>query len=164
MFVNNDFLRKDYSKKYDILWIGGGGEILKGLDLFLDSLKNSIYNLHIVGNVSEEFKNLYSDCRNVHYYGFINVNSSEFIRICEKCHFLIYPSCTEGMPGSVINSMYLGVIPIVSRWAAFDEIEDYGYILEDLTVSAIQKAILWKVYVINLQVLLVKLIIWKNLQ
>lgn len=135
---------KDYSNRCDILWIGGGGEILKGLDLFLEALGNSKYYLHIVGNVCDEFREIFSKYQNVKYYGFLNVNSPNFVKICKKCNFLIYPSCTEGgMPGSVINSMYLGVIPIVSRWAAFDEISKYGYMLEDLSVTAIHKSLEW---------------------
>lgn len=144
MLRNIDTLNKDYSNRHDILWIGGGGEILKGLDLCIDALGgNANYDLHIVGNVGDDFKRIYSKYKNIHYYGFLNINSSEFLHICEKCNFLIYPSCTEGMPGSVINSMYLGVIPIVSRWAAFDEIQKYGYLLKDLTVSAIHESLEW---------------------
>lgn len=45
------------------------------------------------------------------------------------------------MPGSVITSMYYGIIPIVSRWAAFDEIDEMGYLLAGLDEESIQLAI-----------------------
>lgn len=143
--INNRFRinDKNIDKIVDILWIGGSGEILKGLDLVFDSLGNTKYVLHVVGSVSDKFKSYYKKCRNIRYYGFIDVNSDIFVNICKKCMFLLYPSCTEGCPGAVINSMSMGVIPIVSKWAAFDEIDDYGYVLDDLTVEAINKAMTW---------------------
>ena len=47
------------------------------------------------------------------------------------------------MPGAVLNSMKCGLIPIVTRWAAFDEIEEYGYVLDDWTIDAIDKGVKW---------------------
>ena len=47
------------------------------------------------------------------------------------------------MPGAVINSMLYGIIPIVTRWAAFDEVEKLGYLLEDMTIRAVETAIDW---------------------
>lgn len=139
--MNNQ--KKDYDNRQDYLWIGSSGEVLKGLDLFLDALCDKQYRLHVVGNVSQEFKEIYKNRTNIRYYGFMDVNSSAFVEICEKCNFLIYPSCTEGCPGAVINVMRLGVIPIVSQWAADDETEKYGYILKDLSIDAIHDAIEW---------------------
>lgn len=37
--------------------------------------------------------------------------------------------------------MYYGIIPIVSQWAAFDEIEEMGYLLTNLDIDAIQLVI-----------------------
>ena len=33
----------------------------------------------------------------------------------KKCSFHIFPSCSEGMPGAVITTMSLGIIPIVTK-------------------------------------------------
>ena len=37
----------------------------------------------------------------------------------------------------------MGVIPIVSPCAAFDKIEEYGYLLPNLSIKAIDKAMQW---------------------
>lgn len=137
-------LVRNYSNRKDYMWLGGGGCILKGLDLVVDYFKeHPELTIHIVGSIEEEFIKAYhhSFPSNVIFHGFMNVASEEFMCIVSACNFLIYPSCTEGMPGSVITSMYYGIIPIVSRWAAFDEIDEMGYLLAGLDEESIQLAI-----------------------
>lgn len=138
---------KDYSNKKDFLWLGSSGTILKGLDLVVSCFKNHPeLNLHVVGNADETFKRILETdkYKNIHFYGFVNTSSSEFKDIASKCNFLVYPSCTEGgCPGAVINSMYYGIIPIVTRWAAVDDIKSLGFLLKDLSVEAIDEALDW---------------------
>ena len=38
--------------------------------------------------------------------------------------------------------MIYGIVPVVTRWAAFDDIEQCGILMDDLTCSATEKAIL----------------------
>ena len=65
---------------------------------------------------------------NIKLWGFMDINSDELTAIIDRCNFLIYPSGSEGgCPGAVINSMKKGLIPIVTPWAAFDGIEEYGF-------------------------------------
>lgn len=52
------------------------------------------------------------------------------------CGFIVFPSCAEGMSGSVINGMTQGLIPICSPEAGVD-LEDFGYTLEEATPSAL---------------------------
>ena len=59
------------------------------------------------------------------------------------CAFNIFPSGSEGCPGSVITMMQMGVIPITSRWGAIDNIKHYGYLLPELSVEAIGKGVEW---------------------
>lgn len=138
-------LDKDYSNRTDYLWLGGGGCILKGLDLVIDYFKeHSDLTIHIVGPVERNFIKAYCNTfpSNIIFHGFMNVASEEFKSIASVCNFLIYPSCTEGgVPGSVITCMYYGIIPIVSQWAAFDEIDEMGYLLAGLDEESIQLAI-----------------------
>lgn len=57
---------------------------------------------------------------------------------------MVYPSGTEGgCPGAVINGMKMGLVPIVTPWAAFDGIEDCGFIMDDWTTAALAKGIDW---------------------
>lgn len=136
------------TSKVDFIWFGSTGSILKGLDLVIEFfLQHPHLNLHIVGPVEEEFMRLYQDkmnqSKNFYTYGFLNVDSNEFRDIANKCAFLIYPSASEGCPGSVLNLQKLGVIPILSKWASNDDIADHGFMLENLTVESIGEAVEW---------------------
>lgn len=134
-----------YAEENEYIWIGGGGAVLKGLDLVLDYfIQHADKVLHVVGNVEEDFKDIYRGHLddNVFFHGHMNLASEGFRNIANRCNYIIYPSCTEaGCPGAVINAMYFGLIPIVSKWAAPDEIEKLGYVLNDLSVDAITAAV-----------------------
>ena len=133
-----------YAKENEYIWIGGGGSILKGLDLVLDYFNtNPDKHLHVVGTVEDDVMDAYEKeiKDNITFHGYMNLFSFEFKEIVSKCNVMVYPSCTEGMPGSVINAMYYGLIPIVSRWAAMEEINHLGAIIEDLTIESIADAI-----------------------
>ncbi|MDE5678593.1 glycosyltransferase [Phocaeicola sp.] len=128
------------------IWLGSSGNVLKGLDLVLNFfISNPQYTLYIVGPMEEEFKKIYSKSitHNIHLCGFVNMDSCRFMEIAANCNFLIYPSASEGMPGSVINLMKLGVIPILSEWASVDDIKSLGFILNDLDIQSISMAVDW---------------------
>ncbi|WP_459478701.1 glycosyltransferase [Clostridium saccharoperbutylacetonicum] len=147
-YLNLDIGTKltQYSKK-DYMWFGSGGNILKGLDLVLEYFKNdSSVNLHIIGGPLENkfekayYEELYNT-ENIKYYGFIPISDSRILELANRCSFIIFPSCSEGMPGSVLNMMRLGLIPILSLSAAFDEIEKYGIVIHKLNVEGIGQAV-----------------------
>jgi len=132
----------------DFIWFGSWGTILKGLDLVIECFFiNKSLNLHVVGPIEEEFlrvfKNKINNVSNIFLYGFLDVTSKEFRDLVNKCAFLIFPSASEGVPGSVINLQILGVIPILSKWASPDKITDLGYLLKDLSISSINESIDW---------------------
>ena len=131
-------------KKNTFLWMGGAGPILKGLDLVLEYFrKHTELTLHVVGFIDDYFIKIIEADRmpNVLFHGYLNTSSLEFKKIVQEATYLIYPSCTEGCPGAVINSMYYGLIPIVTKWAAFDEINSCGFLIKDLTVESIADSI-----------------------
>lgn len=142
--VNTDFKIK-YAHENEYMWIGGGGSILKGLDLIFEYfIMNTSKVVHIIGTIDDEFMQIYQDrmTSNIHIHGFMNLNLPEFATLACRCNYLIYPSCTEGgCPGAVISAMAYGLIPIVSKWAAFDEIEGLGYLLSNLSLRSISTAI-----------------------
>jgi len=148
---NYNFNRKlaNLNDKNEYIWFGSSGSILKGLDLVLDYfLKNPNKTIHVIGPVDDDvlliYKQLITDKHNIIFYGFINIFTAKFISIIEKCNFFIFPSASEGgCPGSVINLMQLGLIPIVSKYAAPEEIGNIGFLLESLTFDEIQKGIIW---------------------
>lgn len=134
--------------KKDFLWFGSSGSILKGLDLVLEYfIEHPEYNLHVVGPIDKEFMDYYQEqislWPNIHFYGFLNTNSEQFIHLAYLCSFNIFPTGSEGCPGSVITLMQMGVIPIVSKWGAIDKIDYYGYLLPELSTDAIDMAVKW---------------------
>jgi hypothetical protein len=137
---------KDAKKHF--LWFGGSGLIHKGLDLLLEVFKElPDLNLHIGGSIDNEpgFKECYYEelykMKNIHTYGFIKVNSEAFKNIVKKCAFIIFPSCSEGIPGSVINVMVYGLMPIVPSVAGI-RIKDFGIEIKELTRESIKESII----------------------
>ena len=129
------------------LWFGGGGLIHKGLDLLLDVfVETPELHLHICGPIDKEtgFKEVYHDelyhHENIHTYGFVRLESDVYNHIINTCAFSIFPSCSEGEPGSVINTMYCGLIPVVPDTAGL-QIKNFGIRIEDLSVEQIKQAI-----------------------
>lgn len=132
-------------KKDEFIWFASSGTILKGLDLILPIFKeNRNLKLHIVGKLDSDFErifnNIYSNTSQICYHNFLNVASPKLLEIALNCTFVLFPSCTEGLPGSVLNMMGLGLIPIVSKVCAVDEISKLGYIV-DLNSDAISTTI-----------------------
>ena len=58
---------------------------------------------------------------NIHPEGLVDVYGEHFCRIAQMCAYMIMPSCSEGMAGSVLTAMSAGMIPIVSRECGFDD-------------------------------------------
>ena len=126
--------------------MGSGGNALKGLVLLIEYFHQhpELY-LNIVGPIENDFYNTLKNQigNNIKIWGFLNVNSPQFSQIIKRCNFIIYPSGSEGIPGAVINSMKKGLIPIVTPWAAFNEINNYGFLLEKWDIESINKGIKW---------------------
>ena len=131
----------------EFVWFAGSGSILKGLDIVVDYFcSHTEYTLHVIGKVDKlvmDKLKLYS-YNNIICHGFMNIYSEQFLSIAYKCAFSIYPSASEGgCPGTVIQLMTLGVIPILSKWAAFDDIKEIGYLVDDLNVGSIEDGVNW---------------------
>ena len=139
---------KNYSAiKKNFIWIGSRGMVHKGLDLVLDAFAElKDFNLKIFGDVAseEDFSQFYSrelySTPHIQVMGWMDTDSPKFKEILNQSIGVIYPSCSEGGGGSVVNVMCAGLIPIVSRESSVD-IHDFGFLLEALTVESIQKKI-----------------------
>ena len=129
------------------MWLGSSGCVHKGLDLVLESfVELPDCHLYICGPIEREkdfqsayHKELY-ETKNIHTIGWVDVTSSEFIEIAGKCVGVVYPSCSEGGGGSVIQCMHAGLIPIVSYESSVD-VGDFGVILKDCSISEIKNSI-----------------------
>lgn len=151
---SNFYAQYDSNRKHrdvcqkDFLWMGSAGSILKGLDIVLDFfIQHPEFNLHVVGDIDKEFKEFYEPtlkaCKHIKFYGFLSTSSELFASVAYRCAFNIFPSCSEGSPGSVNTTMNMGIIPILSQVAAFPEINNYGFMLKNLSVTAIEEAVEW---------------------
>jgi glycosyltransferase involved in cell wall biosynthesis len=147
-FHFDDFLERKFKsvKSNHFIWMGSQGSILKGLDIVLDYfLQHKESVVHIIGTIDEYVYNYYKDkinkTDNIHLYGFLDLDSSFFEKLALQSAFVIMPSASEGMPGSVINLMKLGCIPIVSCYSAFNEINDYGYLMDSITIESLDTCI-----------------------
>lgn len=143
-FINKDFV---YTRK-NFLFFASINQILKGLDLLLEIFpKYPDLNLYICSNFEKEYefckcyyKELYKT-KNIFPIGIIKVNSNKFYELIQKCAYIILPTCSEGQPGSVIQCMYAGLIPIVTKEAGIDT-EDFGITLTNDTIDEIEKTII----------------------
>ncbi len=105
------------------------------------------YHLFICGPIDREedfvaafYKELYQT-PNIHTVGWVDVNSQKFIDIVNNCLAIVYPSCSEGGGGCVINCMHTGLIPIVSYESSVDVSDDYGVVLKENSVEEIKQTL-----------------------
>ena len=139
---------KDFDEaKKNFLWIGGGGTVLKGLDIALEAFsKTPELKLHVCGPIhgEEDFakeyhKELY-ETPNIRLYGRLDVASDAFRKIIATCAALVYPSGGEGTSGAVIQAMHAGLVPLITHYTGVQE--DSGYIaLENPTPESVARAV-----------------------
>ncbi len=131
-------------RQSNFLFFSGGGNIHKGLDLLLDAFGGASQHLYICTLLDPAFEKYYQDAlyhsENIHYKGLVSQRSAEFYEIVNQCGFTILPSCSEGSPGSVVDTMQYGLIPIVTKEAHID-VGDFGMVLPDSTVEDLVKSL-----------------------
>lgn len=139
---------RDYQKaRRRFLWVGSYGMVHKGLDLVLEAFAGMLeLELTVCGRPEkeEDFFRLYErelkHTPNIHFQGWINMSSPEFLDIVRTHAAVVYPSCSEGGGGSVIHCMHAGMIPICTREASVDLL-DFGILIREGSVSAVQEAV-----------------------
>jgi hypothetical protein len=144
-----DFLKnEDFSKKspQNFLFLGGVGQVLKGLDLLLDAFsRNKHLNLYVCTDFENEkifckiYKKELFHSSNIYPLGFVDITSNQFKNLTKICSYIILPSCSEGISGSVLTGMSAGLIPIVSRECGLEDNEVYH--LQENSVEFISQII-----------------------
>lgn len=140
--------QKAFRRKADpnhFLFISGPGNIHKGLDLLLDVFrKHPKFHLHIMCSLDNGFEKYYKDIlyksANIHTYGHVTQRSRQYYTIIDRCMFSVLPSCSEGSPGSVIESMHQGLIPIVTKEAHI-RVDGCGFIIKSDKIEDIERQI-----------------------
>ncbi len=128
------------------LWLSGGGMVLKGLDIVLDAFSEMPdFKLKVCADVSSEkdfeqlyFKELY-ETKNIQTYGFVDIESDKFRSIASGCIAVIFPYPEGEISGSLVNSMYYGLIPVIGYFSN-DEIKEFAELV-DGSVEGIKKAL-----------------------
>ena len=139
---------RDFARaRTNFLFFASKSQIQKGLDLLLEIFPRHP-DLHLY--ICSLFKNEkdFCDCYhrelyetpNVHPIGWIRVNSDEFYELVQKCAYVIHPSCSDGQPGSVVQCMYSGLVPLVTREAGIDT-EDFGMTFFDDSLEEIERLV-----------------------
>lgn len=130
--------------KYNFCFFSGAGNIHKGLDICLETFKNlPNCHLYIATKLDDDFQEAYADyleLRNVHYVGFVDVESGEYEELCQNCLFSILLSCSEGQATSVLTNMNSGMIPVVTESCGID-IEGIGFQIVDISVEGVTERI-----------------------
>ncbi len=137
---------KDYAiARKHFLFMAGPGNIHKGLDRALDYFKlHPEYHLHIMTKFDNQFEEYYHaalhDLPNIHSHGYVPFRSAEFYDIIDRCAYSLLFSCSEGSPGSVIESMEQALIPVITKTSHLD-IGDAGYMINDVEDKTISRVI-----------------------
>lgn len=139
---------KDYaSARKKFLWMSAYGAVRRRLHVLLEAFREMPdCHLHICGGVKHE-RDFYSayeteltKCPNIHLEGWVKLQSEHFKDLARRCGYLIYPSTSDGDPGSVVNTMAAGLFPLITREAGID-LKDHCEIIEQPTVSEIRRLV-----------------------
>ncbi len=128
------------------LYYASGSQVRKGLDLLLEvAREHHEWELFICSGFEfeEDFCRCYREemfsLPNVHAVGWTNPGSPAFREISALCEFVILPSCEEGQPGSVVQAMHRGLIPVVTRESGID-VSGFGLQIRDISVAGVADA------------------------
>lgn len=142
-WLRNDIIRD----KRSFVFFASGGQVHKGLDLLLEIFGREGFgcNLYVCSSFMkekdfcDEYRHELFERPNIFPVGFVDINGQEFRKITEKCAYVIMPSCSEGLAGSILTVMSAGVIPIVSRECGFYDDEVIN--LPDCRIETIEQYI-----------------------
>jgi glycosyltransferase involved in cell wall biosynthesis len=136
-WCNKDF---DFGRK-NFLFFSGRGNIHKGLDLLIEAFSHLDIHLWICTKIETQFYRLYSkelsNSENIHLVGWVLPRTKKYYEIVQKCNYAILPSCSEGQSQSIIECMWQGLIPVVSRNCGID-LDEFGYYIDPCTIDSIE--------------------------
>jgi glycosyltransferase involved in cell wall biosynthesis len=146
--TRSSVLSKDFlTARKSFLFFASGSQVRKGLDLLLDVFPDfPQLHLYICSSylMEPDFCKCYGkelfETPNVHPIGWVQVNSNQFDDLMRKCAFVIHPAREEGQPGSVVQCMYAGLIPLVSKESGIDT-EEFGVTFTENSSAEIRRCV-----------------------
>jgi glycosyltransferase involved in cell wall biosynthesis len=129
---------KDFAAaRKHFLFFASASQVQKGLDLLLEVFPKlpdlHLYVCSLFGSepdFCECYRKELRETPNIHAVGWVEVNSPEYDDLVRRCAYVIHPTCSDGQSGSVVQCMYSGLIPLVTREAGIDT-EDVGVTFSD---------------------------------
>ena len=126
--VKDSLAGKDFTRATRrFLWQASFAAVHRGLDILLDVFRATPEcELWVCGGIEceHDFVSLYRkelrETNNIHFLGWMDVSGRDFCMMASQCAYIIYPSASDAMPGSVINCMAAGLIPIVTKESGVD--------------------------------------------
>lgn len=120
----------------------GRNEPRKGLDLLsavMRKKQSKEFEFHLVGPVEEKHRLSQS---NIIYHGTISTEP-EMKRLLDRCHVLICPSYSEGMPTVILEAMSRGLTVIATDVGAVSELvnEETGWLIKAGEEAQLEQAI-----------------------
>lgn len=146
---------KDFSKvRKNFLWFGGGGAILKGLDLVVEAFAELPHlKLTLIGTSAyeKEFEKMYEkelSLPNIERHwrphltkeGKNLVEKRDVKEILDECGAIVFLSASEGGGGATVQAMGAGLVPIVTKNSGINE-KVQSIIVEDLSIQNIKKIV-----------------------
>jgi glycosyltransferase involved in cell wall biosynthesis len=146
---------KDFAAaRKHFLWFGGGGAILKGLDLVVEAFAELPHlQLSIIGPAAyeKEFEKIYAKelaLPNITRYGRPRINREgenlvdgrDIREIYDRCGAIIFLSASEGGGGATVQAMQTGLFPIVTPNTGIDEWAP-SVVVNDISIENIKKVV-----------------------
>ena len=136
--------RRDWEAcRNSFLFLGSANSWIKGLDLVLEAFEQRPHlRVAVCASVRRDpfFTRFYSRqlrrCPNIRTLGWMELDSPAFTRLAADAAFLVHPTCSEGSPGSVVNALRLGLVPVLTREAAVDP-AGFGILLPDARLETL---------------------------
>lgn len=137
-------IQKAPESSKSMLYFASYGLLHKGLDLAVEAFREfPDWTLHVCGYTQREseFMKSLNLPKNVIVHGFIDIESSLFQKLSKNCGYVILPSSSEGIATAILTAMGRGaMIPVVTKECGID-IDDFGILIDDLTIKSVKKAI-----------------------
>lgn len=136
-------LDKDFaSARREFLFFSGPGNVHKGLDRLLEAFEGTNLILHVCQRISKPFVRAFGRYLNGHpnvaVHGVLRMRAPEYRALVRRCGWVVHPTASEGQPGSVVECMAHGLVPILSTEANID-VDGFGVLLPDCDVSTVRR-------------------------